>query len=87
MFWRLTPRELLWIVQGHVRAQRQAHEAARMRNYELAQLIGFAVHDPKKMPKYEPSPDPRAKKKEVSTEADEARVRAFFINLAMRGHQ
>lgn len=51
-----------------------------MRNHELARLVSFAFHEPKKFPDFEPTM--AAPKREVSSAVDEARVRGFFIGLA-----
>ena len=54
-----------------------------MLNYELAGLISFAQHDPKKMPKYK-----AASSAKVAPEDDEvnaARFRGAFIALALQG--
>lgn len=56
-----------------------AFEHNRVLNHELAQLIAFAMHEPKKMPSYKPI---NSKKTPKATQADEDRVRAFFIGLA-----
>ncbi|SFR40481.1 hypothetical protein SAMN04488005_1506 [Yoonia tamlensis] len=65
-----------------VRARdKQDHEAARIRNYELSNLFIFAQHDPKKMPKYQAV---SAKSELVSDEAQQARARGAFIALALR---
>lgn len=52
------------------------HDDARARNHELAQLVAYAFHSPKAMPKFKTT---RAKQK---PKADEDAVRAFFIRLS-----
>lgn len=42
--------------------------------------MSFAWHDPKSMPKYKPAD---AEKAEASHEADNARVRGWFIGMAL----
>lgn len=69
------------IVTGVRARDAQDHEAARIRNYELANLTIFAQHNPKKMPKYEAV---SAKREPVSDEAQQARARGAFIALALR---
>ena len=60
----------------------RGREEARARNFELANLISFAHHDPKKMPEYKPL---SAKSEETtSDEAQQARARGAFIALALR---
>ena len=58
----------------------QEHEEARMRNFELANLISFAQHAPKKIPKYKPSSEPAAKPK---GEADQVKARGAMIAWAL----
>ena len=72
------------ILTGHNNARRAAHEAARVRNYELAGLISFAHHDPKKMPKYTAI---GAQEKKASDEADQARARGLLIAMALRSEK
>lgn len=69
------------IVKGVQERDAQDHETARIRNYELANLIAFAQHDPKKMPKYKSA---NSKPEPVSDEAEQARARGAFIALAFR---
>jgi hypothetical protein len=54
MFWDLTPAEIMRVITGVRARDARDHEAARIRNYELANLIAFAQHDPKKLPGYKP---------------------------------
>lgn len=64
------------------RARETRLEEARQLNFELAGLISFAFHAPKKMPKYKPvRPEPR---RETSSPADDAKVRAYLIGLSMQ---
>ena len=57
------------------------HEAARIRNYELANLLTFAQHDPKKMPGYKPV---GAKPQPISDEVQQARARGALISWALQ---
>lgn len=57
-------------------------EERRLLNSEVANLIAYAFHQPDKIPKYEPLHQER---REKSTEADDAYVRAFFIGMAKAG--
>lgn len=82
LFWRLTPRELGAIIDGANAAKIADFEAGRVLNNDLARLVGWAFHQPRKMPDYKPLR--RGASPETSTEADEAKVRAFFIGLATR---
>ncbi|HBB81920.1 MAG TPA: hypothetical protein DC031_01285 [Sulfitobacter sp.] len=59
---------------------REAHFAQRVQNYELAVLVSFAFHDPKKMPD---PPEAEPREKEAPRDVDHARVRGFFMGLAM----
>lgn len=60
----------------------QDHEEARVRSFELANLISFAQHDPKKMPKYKPTSEPE-KKKTGGTELDQVKARGAMIAWAL----
>ena len=56
------------------------HDDERIRNFELASLITYAHHNPKKMPKYKPTED----KTQVKSDAlAQAQVRGFFIAAAL----
>jgi hypothetical protein len=57
------------------------HEAARIRNYELANLLTFAQHDPKKMPGYKPV---SAKPEAASEELQQAKARGAMIAWALQ---
>ncbi|ARU02968.1 hypothetical protein [Yoonia vestfoldensis] len=87
-FWPLTIAEIVLVLEGEHKRQIGQHDQARMRNYELAHWLTFAQHDPKKMPKFEPTApvaDPHASKVK-SDEADQAQVRGFFIGLALKSN-
>ena len=60
----------------------------RQISHELAGLISYAFHDPKKLPKYEPVTGTKKGEKTgeppVSHELQHAQVRGYFIGLAMR---
>ncbi|MEM9786794.1 MAG: hypothetical protein AAF801_09865 [Pseudomonadota bacterium] len=68
------------ILRARARLRRIAHDDARMRNHELSQLMGFAFHEPKKLPKFKPT-ETQVQKQAKAQE----HVRAFFIGLAMKG--
>lgn len=58
-------------------------EAQRALNWELAGLISFAFHNPKKMPTYRRIGEPQARvPQRPATEADHAIIRAYFKRLA-----
>jgi hypothetical protein len=81
LFWELTPAEIVRIVEASRKQDDIEHEAARIRNYELARLISFAQHDPKNMPSYKLEAD---EAKPESDEANQERARGAFIALALR---
>lgn len=69
---------------------RDAHELARAVAHETAQLVAFAFHAPRKMPAFQPAgrrerAAAQAPAGPRGTAADDARVRAFFIGLALSG--
>jgi len=80
-FWDKTPAEITRILEAAIRRDERDHEEARIRNYELANLIAFAHHDPKKMPEYKPI---ASKPEAMSDEVQQARARGAFIALALR---
>jgi hypothetical protein len=57
------------------------HEAACIRNYELANLLTFAQHDPKKMPGYKPV---SAKPEAASDAVQQAKARGAMISWALQ---
>jgi len=71
----------LKIVTAERKRRDNDFEAVRIANFELANLITFAQHDPKQMPEYKPM---SAKVEPVSDEAQQARARGAFIALALR---
>jgi hypothetical protein len=89
LFWTLTPREVLTVLAGAAKRRLRDHDDARVRNHELAMWISHAFHDPKKMPKFDPTPDRGGDKgaRPVVNEADNARVRAWFIGRALAGRK
>lgn len=60
------------------------HDEARARDAELARLTAFAFHSPKKIPEFKPMSAPAKPKREVSTEIEIERGRAYLIGLATR---
>ncbi|MCF7725781.1 hypothetical protein GLP52_03675 [Sulfitobacter sp. M22] len=67
-------------MRGIVDRDERAHELSRNRNYELANLIAFAFHDPKKMPKLNAG----SRQKDVPDEVAQLQVRAFFMAMAKK---
>ncbi len=57
------------------------HETARIRNYELANLIAIAQHDPKKMPGYKPV---SGKPQPLSGKLQQAKARGAMIAWALQ---
>lgn len=82
-FWARTPREIDLILRARAEARREEHDRQRGIAYELAALIAFAFHEPKKLPEFEPTRPAGA----PSTRADEEHVRAWFIAMASQGGQ
>jgi len=70
-----------------LRAQEKQREAdferQRWLNHELAGLIALAHHEPRKLPEYKPVLG-AANIDRAPTEQDNARMRAFWMNLARR---
>lgn len=85
-FWALTFSEIVVILEGEGKRRQRDHDEARSRNYELAKLIGFAHHDPQNMPSFKSGSEADSKEP-VDDAADQARVRGFFIGMAMKGKQ
>lgn len=57
------------------------HDEARMRNYEMAQLVAAAHHAPDKIPAFKPTGDetsPSGLPQELQDEIDDIRGRAFL---------
>lgn len=79
-FWPLTFAEIEIILRGEYKKQLRDHDEARVRNYELAQWISYAHHNPSKMPKFSTSyQDDKAKSDAVAQE----RVRGWFVAMAL----
>lgn len=76
----MTPREITLILRGSAAKMQAENELARQRNYELAQLIAYAHHDPSKMPEYNDG----SKKPEVPDDVAQMKVRAYFMAMAQR---
>lgn len=70
------------IVKATSARRQRRFEEERLLNSELANLVAFAYHQPKQIPKYEPLQQAR---REEPSEADDAYVRAFFIGMAKAG--
>lgn len=69
------------VLEGENKRLITDHDQARIRNYELAYWITFAHHAPKKMPEFRATNTPA---KQISNEADQERVRGWFISMAHR---
>lgn len=81
-FWRLTPAEIVLILDADVERRNHIIETSRAANHELAHWIGIAFHDPKNFPKLKPLTI--KPKTETSSAIDDARVRAYFIGASLR---
>jgi hypothetical protein len=81
LFWDLTPAEIMRVISGVRARDARDHEAARIRNYELANLLTFAQHDPKKMPGYRPV---IAKPQPASDAVQQAKARGAMISWALQ---
>lgn len=80
-FWRLTPRDIVRVLEGARERISGEHRLHRMRNHELAQLITIGFHKPKKLPKFD---EGTGRKGPVSQEVAQAKVRAALIAMSMR---
>jgi hypothetical protein len=67
-------------LDGENKRRTREHDDARARNYELAGLISYAHHDPKKMPKFQAT---GAAAREQSDAVNQERVRGYLISLAL----
>jgi hypothetical protein len=83
-FWSKTFAEVRFIVRATVRRVEQDYERQRAVAYEAAKLTALAFHNPKKLPDYKPL-EREKPKLAAPTEYDNARVKAFFVELAARG--
>lgn len=84
LFWRIVPREAVMILNGDAKRRLRDHDDARARNHEAATLMAFAFHSPGKMPKFQPS---RAEAEAVSDDVNQAKVRGYFIALALASEE
>lgn len=82
MFWRLVPVEIIAIIEGRNKLAAREYKAQADQAHYLANLVSFAFHDPKNMPK--PGGD-APEQNEASQEVADAQVRAFFMALSMKG--
>jgi hypothetical protein len=80
-FWDRTVPEARFIIRACGRRIEAEHERQRALAHEAAQLTALAFHAPGKIPDYKPIRQPRVS---GPTEADDARLRGFFISLALR---
>jgi hypothetical protein len=67
-------------LRGGVAKLKVEHDLARQRNFELAHLIAFSFHDPKKIPTFKSD----SQTEEASDELAQAQVRGFFIAMASK---
>ena len=70
-FWDVTLREYSLIRAAKIKAKDGEIAARRVLNQELAKLIAYAFHDPKKMPDFTRAPE----KKEAPMGEREAKIR------------
>lgn len=84
-YWPLTFSEIFIILEGERTRRLRDHDEARARNFELAALISFAHHDPKNMPTFKSSQQADKPQAPADDAVDQARVRGFFIGMAMKG--
>lgn len=61
-FWFVSLREYDVITRGRIKAKNAEVSAQRVLNQEMARLITFAFHDPKKMPDFTKAENPKASK-------------------------
>jgi hypothetical protein len=61
----------------------QEYERQRAVQYEAAKLVALAFHNPKKLPDYQPLKREKPKLAEP-TEYDDARIKAFFVEMSQR---
>lgn len=71
------------ILTARIARRRDEIEAQRALNHEMAGLIAYAMHDPKKLPKYKAMPA-QGETPGLVSDPDDARVRAYFMALAGR---
>jgi hypothetical protein len=70
-------------VRASVERAEQEYERQRAVQYEAAKLTALAFHNPKKLPDYQPLKREKPKLAEP-TEYDDARIKAFFVEMAAR---
>jgi hypothetical protein len=80
-FWGHTCSEIIRILDANREREEREFEKSRILNFELANLIAHAHHQPDKIPKYSSNADAKPKK---SDEADQARARGALIAMSMR---
>jgi hypothetical protein len=74
------------ILRGRRAFIRSEQDRRRMVAYEQARWLGFAFHDPKNMPAFEPLAPPAAGAASAQATVDDAKVRGWFIAMSMRPH-
>lgn len=84
-FWPKTLPELRFIVKATFARIESDYERQRALIHEAAQLTAVAHHAPKKLPDYKPLR--RRQKLGPPTPHDDARIHAFFTDLALRSEK
>ena len=78
-FWDMTPREITTVLRGVHKRDQAEIERQRFVAHELANLVAYAFHDPKSMPKYAPISESDSKGKQA---ADYEMARGQLMLLA-----
>ncbi|ABN78423.1 hypothetical protein [Cereibacter sphaeroides] len=79
---------MISILEGDYKRRRREIEDRRVLQHELATLVGFAFHQPSKMPDYKPPAEasaPPPRKAEAGWDVDHERVRGLLMGMALRG--
>lgn len=79
-FWFVSLREYDVITRGRIKAKNAEVTAQRVLNQEMARLITFAFHDPKKMPDFTKAGKAKDTK-EVGGKKGAALLRAHFERM------
>jgi hypothetical protein len=84
LFWELTPGEVVRILNAD--AKRRTRDADDLRGalYEMAGLVAYAFHEPRRMPKFAPL-GVAAKPAGRTDEAAQAMLREYLRGIAKRG--
>lgn len=81
----MTPREVVWVLEGQAKRQAREFDERRALNHHLAGLVAFAHHDPTNMPEFKPlaaALDPKAREREAEIQA--IRERGDLIRATLR---